>query len=552
MATRSSPAAAEFNLADLFERAVDAFGDRDYLLAEGGRRTYAEMEERANRLAHHLAAHGVGPGDHVGIYAYNSVEWVEALWAVFKLRAVWVNINYRYVDDELRYLFDNADLVALIYQREFAPRVAAVRDQLPQLRHSLVIEDGTGAEAIGVGSVGYEEALASASPERDFAPRSGRDLYLLYTGGTTGMPKGVVWRHQDVFFALGGGIDPRSSERVVRPEEMVEKGRAGAVISLPIAPLMHGATQWAVMGGSFIGNKVVLVSRFDPHNVWQLIEKEQVNVLMVTGDAMARPLVEALETPGASYDVSSLLAVVSTAAIFSPTVKDAFFRRLPNLVITDAIGASETGSNGLVLVQPDKTAMKGGPTVQPIAGSVVLDDELEPVVPGSGVVGKLARMGDIPVGYYKDPEKTAATFLEADGVRYAIPGDFATVEADGTITLLGRGSQSINSGGEKIFPEEVESAVKSHPDVYDAVVVGVPDERWGQRVAAVVQPRPGAAVALEPIQTHCRTLLAGYKVPRQLHVVETIQRSPSGKPDYPWALRAATATTPAATPAGPT
>jgi acyl-CoA synthetase (AMP-forming)/AMP-acid ligase II len=557
MATRSSQgpvrgAPGEFNLADLFERAVDAFGDRDYLLAEGKRRTYAEMDERANRLAHHLAAHGVGPGDHVGIYAYNSVEWVEALWAVFKLRAVWININYRYVDDELRYLFDNADLVALIYQREFAPKVAAVRDQLPQLRHSLVIDDDSGAEATGVESVDYEEALASASPKRDFDPRSGKDLYLLYTGGTTGMPKGVVWHHEDVFFALGGGIDPRSNERVVRPEEMVEKGRAGAVISLPIAPLMHGATQWAVMGGSFIGNKVVLVSRFEPHNVWQLIEKEQVNLLMVTGDAMARPLIEALEAPGASYDISSLLAVVSTAAIFSPTVKDAFFRRLPDLVITDAIGASETGSNGLVLVQPDQTAMKGGPTVQPIAGSVVLDDDLNPVVPGSGVVGKLARMGDIPVGYYKDPEKTAATFVEAEGVRYAIPGDFATVEADGTITLLGRGSQSINSGGEKIFPEEVEAAVKSHPDVYDAVVVGVPDERWGQQVAAVVEPRPGAAVALEPIQTHCRTLLAGYKVPRQLHVVETIQRSPSGKPDYPWALRAATSTTSAAPPTGPT
>jgi acyl-CoA synthetase (AMP-forming)/AMP-acid ligase II len=535
----------EFNLADLFEGAVDAFGERDYLLAEGTRRTYAEMDERANRLAHHLSAHGVEAGDHVGIYAYNSVEWVEALWAVFKLRAIWVNINYRYVDDELRYLFDNADLKALVYQREFTPRVAAVRDQLPQLRHSLVIEDDSGADAAGVGSVDYEEALASAPPERDFAPRSGKDLYLLYTGGTTGMPKGVVWRHEDVFFALGGGIDPRTNQRVLRPEEMVEKGRdAGPVTSLPIAPLMHGATQWAVMGGSFVGNRVILVSRFDPHDVWQLIEKEQVNLLMVTGDAMARPLVETLEAPGASYDVSSLLAVVSTAAIFSPTVKDAFFRRLPNLVITDAIGASETGSNGLVLVQPDHTAMKGGPTVQPIAGSVVLDDDLQPVVPGSGVVGKLARMGDIPIGYYKDPEKTAATFIEADGVRYAIPGDFATVEADGTITLLGRGSQSINSGGEKIFPEEVEAAVKSHPDIYDAVVVGVPDERWGQRVAAVVQPRPGAEVSLDPIQTHCRTLLAGYKVPRQLHVVETIQRSPSGKPDYPWALLAATSDQP--------
>jgi acyl-coenzyme A synthetase/AMP-(fatty) acid ligase len=259
---------------------------------------------------------------------------------------------------------------------------------------------------------------------------------------------------------------------------------------------------------------------------------------------MARPLVEALEAPGATYDVSSLLALVSTAAIFSPTVKEAFFTRLPDLVITDAIGSSETGSNGLVLVQPGNTAMKGGPTVQPIAGSVVLDDDFRPVAPGSGVVGKLARTGDIPLAYYKDPDKTAATFFEVDGVRYAMPGDFATVEVDGTITLLGRGSQSINSGGEKIFPEEVEAAVKSHPDIYDAVVVGVPDERWGQRVAVVVQPRPGASVTLDPIQTHCRTMLAGYKIPRQAHVVETIQRSPSGKPDYPWALSTATADQP--------
>jgi acyl-CoA synthetase (AMP-forming)/AMP-acid ligase II len=549
METRSTPTPGEFNLADLFERAVDAFGEREYILAEGKRCTYAELDERSNRLAHHLAGQGIGPGDHVGIYAYNSVEWVEALWAVFKLRAVWININYRYVDDELRYLFRNADLKALIYQRTFAPRVAAVRDELAMLRQSLVIEDDSGADASAVGSVDYEEALTSSSPERDFGPRSGKDLYLLYTGGTTGMPKGVVWRHEDVFFALGGGIDPRTNERVEKPEEMVEKGRAGAMTVLPIAPLMHGATQWAVMGGSFTGNKIVLVSRFDPYNVWQLIEKEHVNMVMMTGDAMARPLVEALEEPGATYDVSSLMAVTSTAAIFSPTVKEAFFRRLPNLVMTDAIGSSETGSNGLVLVERGKTAMKGGPTVKPIAGAVVLDEDLKPVAPGSGVVGKLARLGDIPIGYYKDPEKTAATFVEADGVRYAMPGDFATVEADGTITLLGRGSQSINSGGEKIFPEEVEAAVKSHADVYDAVVVGVPDERWGQRVAVVVQPRPGAEVSLEPIQDHCRTLLAGYKIPRQLHAVETIQRSPSGKPDYPWALR--TATTAAASTAAP-
>jgi len=532
----------EFNLADLFENAVDHFGEREYVVCDGKRRTYAELEERANRLANHLAAAGVGPGDHVGIYAYNAVEWVETLWAVFKLRAVWVNINYRYVEDELRYLFENADLVALVFQQEFAPRVAGVRDQLPLLRHAVMIEDGSGADTAGVDAVDFEVAMAGGSPDRDFGPRSPDDRYILYTGGTTGMPKGVVWRHEDVFFALGGGIDVVGGTRVDRPEAMVEKGLGqGPTTSLPIAPLMHGATQWSVMGGSFVGNKTVLVSRFDPLDVWRLVEKERVNLVFITGDAMGRPLIEALDERGVDYDLSSLVAVSSTAAVFSPSVKDQFFERFPNLVLSDSVGSSEGGANGYSLVQRGKTAMKGGPTVTAVRDSTVLDDELRPVEPGSGVVGKVARKGNIPLEYYKDPDKSAQTFVTApDGNRYSIPGDFATVEADGTITLLGRGSVSINSGGEKIFPEEVEAAVKSHPGIYDAVVVGVPDERWGQRVAAVVQPREGVTPTLEDVQAHCRTKLAGYKVPRDLHVVAGVQRSPSGKPDYRWAKEIAT------------
>jgi acyl-CoA synthetase (AMP-forming)/AMP-acid ligase II len=534
----------EFNLADLFEHAVDHFAEREYVVAGGQRRTYAELEARSNRLAHHLADQGVGPGDHVGIYAYNCVEWVETLWAVFKLRAVWVNINYRYVADELAYLFDNADLVALVFQREFAPRVAGVRDQLPMLRYAVMLDDGSGADTTGVDAVDYEEAIATGSPERDFAPRSPSDLYILYTGGSTGMPKGVVWRHEDVFFALGGGIDVVGGTRVDRPEAMVEKGLAQQpTTSLPIAPLMHGATQWSVMGGSFVGNKTVLVSQFDPLDVWRLVEKERVNLLFITGDAMGRPLIETLDERGVDYDLSSLVAVSSTAAVFSPSVKDQFFERFSDLVLSDSIGASESGANGYSLVQRGKTAMKGGPTVTAVRDSVVLDDELRPVEPGSSVIGKVARRGNIPLEYYKDPEKSAQTFVTApDGTRYSIPGDFATVEADGTITLLGRGSVSINSGGEKIFPEEVEAAVKSHPGVYDAIVVGVPDERWGQRVTAVVQPRDHAVPTIEDVQAHCRTKIAGYKVPRELHLVDAVQRSPSGKPDYPWAQRVATST----------
>jgi len=531
----------EFNLADLFEHAVDHFGSREYLVAEGQRRTYDEMEARANRLAHHLAAHGIGAGDHVGIYAYNSVEWVETLWAVFKLRAVWVNINYRYVEGELAYLFANADLKALVYQREFAPRVANVLGELPMLTHSVVIEDGSGADLGPLTSVPYEEAMAGGSPERDFGPRSPDDRYILYTGGTTGMPKGVVWRHEDVFFALGGGIDPTTNTRVDRPEALVERAQTrDPGTMLPIAPLMHGATQWSVMGGSFQGNKVVLVAKFDPDRVWRLVGKEHVNSIMITGDAMGRPLVEALDEPGAEYDLTSLVNLSSTAAVFSPAVKDRLLERLPSIIVSEAIGASETGSNGYTLVQAGQTEARG-PRVTAILDTVVLDDDMRPIEPGSGAVGRLARAGNIPVEYYKDPEKSAQTFVTApDGTRYSMPGDFATVEADGRIVLLGRGSVSINSGGEKIYPEEVEAAIKSHPGVYDCTVVGVPDDRWGQRVVAVVQPRDDATLDLDSIREHCRNQLAGYKLPRELHLVPAIVRSPSGKPDYRWAKDVAT------------
>jgi acyl-CoA synthetase (AMP-forming)/AMP-acid ligase II len=496
------------------------------------------MEARANRLAHHLAAQGIGPGDHVGIYALNCAEWVETAWATFKLRAVWININYRYVEDELRYLFNNAELSALVHQRAYSSNVATLLPELPDLRHLLVVEDGTTEVDAPDSAVAYEEALAGQSPERDFAPRSGDDRYILYTGGTTGMPKGVVWRHEDVFFALGGGIDALTRVRVERPEAMVEQARAagGQITFLPVAPLMHGATQWGVMGQSFVANKVVLVPRFDPHEVWSLVESERVNMVMITGDAMGKPLVEKLDEPGASYDLSSFFGLTSTAALFSPSVKDEFFRHFPSMVMTDAVGSSESGNNGLSMVQRGETAMKSGPTVTSLGETVVLDDNLEPVKPGSGVIGRIARSGNIPVGYFNDPVKTAEVFIMVDGVRHVMPGDFATVESDGSVTLLGRGSICINSGGEKIFPEEVEAVVRSHPSLMDALVVGAPDERFGQRVAAILEPRKGMkAPSLEEIQELCRQHVAGYKIPREVHVVDQVERAPSGKPDYRWA-----------------
>ena len=536
-----------YNIADLFEHTVDSVADREVLVVGDQRRTYAQLEARANQLAHHLIQQGTRPGDHIGVYGCNSVEWIEAALAAYKVRAVPINVNFRYVEDELRYLFDNADFTTVIYDREFAPRIRAVRDALPLLRHLIHIEDGSDApvddDLTALGSTPFEDAMAAGSPERDFEERSGDDRYILYTGGTTGMPKGVVWRQEDVFYSLGGGIDAYTNERVASEWSLAEKAKAveSPMRSLNLPPLMHGAAQWGFLRFAFEGNLVVMLRRFDPHEVWRTVEREGINNLSITGDAMARPMIEALEELGGptALDLSSLFVLASTAAIFSPTVKDQYLEQFPNLILIDAIGSSETGSNGMRMVAKGDTQNKGGgPTVSAAADTVVLDEQFNEVP--LGVQGRLARRGNVPVEYYKDPEKSAATFVTGPtGVRYALAGDEAILEADGTISLLGRGSQCINSGGEKIFPEEVESALKAHPEVFDAIVVGVPDERWGQRIAAVVQPRPGTTPELADLDAHCRAHLAGYKVPKELHLVAEVQRSPSGKPDYPWAAKVA-------------
>ena len=518
-----------FNLADLVEHTVDVVPDRTALICGDRSVTFAELEARANRLAHHLASVGVGERDHVAIYAYNCIEYVEAMLAAYKLRAVPINVNYRYVEDELVYLFDNADVVAAVYQAGFSARIAAVRGRLPKLAHLVEIDDGA-APPVATGAIRYEDALAVQSPERDFGPRQDGDIYILYTGGTTGMPKGVMWRHEDVWRTLGGGIDFVTGVRV---EDEYQLARAAAEAEpskgLVLAPLMHGAAQWGTLGGLFKGLTNVILPHFDPHLVWQTIEEHRIAVLTITGDAMARPLVDALKER--EYDTSGLVAISSTAAVFSPVVKDQLFELLPNVFISEAVGSSEGGFNGLRLVEKGKTDTGGGLINVPLGpDSVIIGDDDKPVQPGE--VGRLARGGNVPIGYYKDPVKTAATFIEVEGRRHSVPGDFARLELDGTMTLLGRGSQCINSGGEKIYPEEVEAVLKAHPEVFDVLVIGVADERWGQTVAAVVEPRPGAAPTLDALVEHCRTRLAGYKVPRRLHLVEHVPRQPSGKPDY--------------------
>jgi acyl-CoA synthetase (AMP-forming)/AMP-acid ligase II len=517
------------NIADLVEHAADLVPERAAVICGPRRVTYAELDERANRLANHLAAVGVQPGDHVGVHSRNSIEMVESMLAAYKLRAVAININYRYTSAELRYVFDNSDLVALVHERRYAPLVAEVLPAVPRLRHVVYIEDGSD-ENVSYSATEYEAALAGASPARDFPERSPDDIYILYTGGTTGYPKGVLWRQEDVWRVLGGGIDFLTGVPVEDEWQQARTGQAYGLVRLCAPPMIHGAAQWGVFGALFTGSTVVLLPQFDADEIWQAVERHKVQVMMIVGDAMARPLIESYQD--GKYDASSLAAISSSAALFSKAVKEEYIAAFPNVVITDAIGASETGFTGIGVVQSG-APQTGGPRVKADPSSIVLGDDGRPAPPG--VIGKLARGGHIPLGYYKDEERSAALFTEVDGKRYAVPGDFARLEDDGTVTLLGRGNMCVNTAGEKVFPEEVEGVLKSHPDVFDALVLGIPDDRLGQRVAAVVQTRPGRTLSFDDLDAHARQQIAGYKVPRSIWLVDEISRLPSGKPDYRWA-----------------
>jgi len=536
----------QFNLADLFEVVADTVPDRLALVAGPDRLTYRQVDERANRFGHHLRDQGVVPGAHVGILAHNRAEWAEAMIGCYKARAVPININYRYVAPELRYVIDNADLAALIYEEELTPLVdESLSDDRDRALHLVVIEDHSDtsgatdsprtSETPGPSDAAtpYEAALAAGRSSREFGPRSPDDLYVLYTGGTTGMPKGVMWRQEDIFFAaMGGGgwgADP-----ITRADELAGRlntDEAGRVAMLVVAPLMHGNAQWVMWNAFMMGGTAVLYTdhRYDPHALLRLAGDEGVLTIALVGDAMARPLAEALDSaPPGAYDTSTLMAIASGGAMLSGTVKAELKEQLPGVIIMDRFGSSESGAQGAV--EDDAS----GPRFVMSDDTSVLDDELRPLTPGDGRIGHLARTGRIPLGYYKDPAKTDATFpTDALGVRWSVPGDLASVEPDGTITVLGRGSASINSGGEKIFPEEVEAAIKSHPGVFGAIVVGLPDDRFGQRVAVVVQVKQTGAddLGLEDLQEHCRGHIAGYKIPRQMLVVDEIPLTAAGKPD---------------------
>ncbi|MER8237132.1 acyl-CoA synthetase [Streptomyces sp. NPDC101490] len=529
----------EYNLADLFESVVDVVPDREALVyvdhpgtGEERRLTYAELDAAANRVAHHLLDAGVRPGEHLGLHLYNGIEYLQTVLACLKARIVPVNVNYRYVEEELVYLYRDADLAALVFDAEFTERVAAALPQTEKLRHLVRVGTPPG-DAPPLDCVAYAEAEASGSPGRGFGPRSGDDLFIIYTGGTTGMPKGVLWRQEDLFFAGLFGGDP-SGEPVKRPEELAERVAAGGagITFFPAPPLMHGTSTLTAFIAFDYGQRVVLHRKYVPEEVLRTLAKEKVSSISLVGDAMLRPLVDALSGPLKDTDLSALFSLSSSGAIMSETVRAQLQELMPHVLLLNNFGSTESGSNGRAT--DDSGPAKGFRLHVNERTQVVDPATLAPVAPGE--TGRLAQRGHVPLGYYNDPAKTAETFFERDGLRWVLLGDMATVDASGVVTVLGRGSQCINTGGEKVYPEEVEQALKAHPDVYDALVAGVPDARWGSHVAAVVQLRADAPpLDLASLQEHCRARLAGYKVPRQLVLTDRVQRSPSGKADYRWA-----------------
>jgi 3-oxocholest-4-en-26-oate---CoA ligase len=531
----------EFNAADIFEGVVQRIPDREAVVLGETRLTYKELDARANKAAHALKKLNISKGSHIGIYAFNCIEWLEIMLGAYKLCAIPININYRYVEEELKYLMNNADIEAIFFHQQFSDKLNNIADALPLLKTYVSINDGSDAKSDLV-CVDYEALIEHESEEQVPQLRSGDDQYILYTGGTTGMPKGVVWRMEDVLMTLGGGIDAVTGEKYPTPEALADKCLQDQTTALALAPLMHGAAQWQSFNAFFSGWKLVFNDQvtFDAHHAWDLIAKERVMNVTITGDAMGRPLCDAL--PAAlerGLDLSCLFVIASSASVFSSSIKDTMITLLPNLFIIDAVGSSETGATGVNIHTKDGKLKDsgGGPKFNKPDFSAILNLETQQIIPQSDTetIGYLARKGHVPLAYYKDPEKSKKTFIDVEGERFSVPGDMAKYESDGQITLLGRGSVSINSGGEKIFPEEVEMALKAHPNVFDCLVVGVKDETWGQKVVAVIQRRDSSELTLEDLKETSAKYIASYKMPKALIFSDLIERAPSGKPNYQWA-----------------
>ena len=529
------------NLATVWEAVARTVPDAPALVQGDLVRTWRDFEDRAARLASFLAARGIGQGSNVALYMYNRPEYLEATFAAFKVRAATANVNYRYLEPELEYLLDNADAAAVVFHAEFATRLGAIRDALPKVR-AFVCVGADGQHPTPEWAVDLEDVIAAHEPAAPIE-RSGDDLWLLYTGGTTGLPKGVMWPHRSMLGASSATFAAIKAPVPSDVEQVVDAVRAfherdKAIRLLPAAPLMHGTAALTSMSVLAAGGTVITLTStsFDADELCATAEAHRVSQLTIVGDAFARPIVDALEAAAAAgrpYDLSSVRVILSSGVMWSQPTKEALHRWC-GAALADALGSSEGIGFANSVARPGVAATTARFSLGEHAR--VIDDDGVDVVPGSGQRGLLAVGGPIPVGYYKDPEKTAATFRTIDGRVWSVPGDFATVEADGTVQLLGRGSACINTAGEKVYPEEVEEVLKLHPSLSDANVLGVPDEKWGQSVVAVVAPVDGATAPDEAdVIAHAKAHLAGYKCPKRVVVVDRVQRGPNGKPDYRWA-----------------
>ncbi len=532
-----------FHFADAWEAVADTVGGRPALVSNGVTRSWREYEDRAARIARALAANGIGADSKVGLYLHNYNEYLEAQFGVFKVGGCPINVNYRYKADELVYLLENSDAEALVFQSSYAMRIWEIKDRLPNLKLFIQVDDGT--EPLLSFASAYEGLIRDTSPMQPIE-RDPNGVYMLYTGGTTGMPKGVMYNVGDFctsFIGMGAmGRELAVPTTLDEYRQLLTKIEQPPV-SLPACPLMHGTGMWLgsilpmLMGGSVVTSPKL---GLDPDLIWGLVEDHRVSDLVIVGDAFAKPLLDALDSAkqrGNAYNLSSLNQIVSSGVMWSSEIKQGLLEH-SDMVLADIMGSSEGGMGSSVTSRASTAATAKFALNE---GVRVFADDGSEVQAGSKEIGLVGTSGMVPLGYYKDPDKSAVTFREINGVRYSFPGDYATVEADGSITLLGRGSACINTAGEKVFPEEVEETVKRCPGVEDCLVVGLADERFGQRVVAVASAEAGQELSSAGVTDFAREHLAGYKVPKQVILVDKVQRAPNGKADYKWARNTAEA-----------
>ena len=525
--------------ANVWERVSDTVGDEIALINGEDKLTWASFDSKAAKIATILEEHGLKSDSKVGIYLHNSNEYLEVQYGVFKIEGVPINVNYRYKENELVYLLDNSDAEAVFFQGCYAERISAIKEQLPKVKVYIQIDDGT--EPLMESAIDYENSISSSKEQIRF-DRTEDNIYMLYTGGTTGMPKGVMYKHGSFIpsmlktaFAMGFEVpeDMNDLEKII----VNAQANNALTVSMPACPLMHGTGMWL---GAFLpmfsGGAVVTISDLglNPKNVWQEVEKHKINSLVIVGDAFAKPLLDELKNAKENsnpYQISSLRAMISSGVMWSSEIKDGLLA-MHDMTLFDAMGSTEGGMGSSVSNRemPAKTAKFA---LNP--GVIVLSDDGKEVEPGSDTMGKIGTSGLVPEGYFKDEKKSAETFKEINGVRYSFPGDYATINADGTINLLGRGSNCINTAGEKVYPEEVEEAIKKHPNVYDCLVVGLQDDKYGQRVVAIASLEENSALEEGELIDFTREQLSGYKLPKQILFVEEVMRAPNGKANYKWA-----------------